>query len=76
MVIISARANDIRTVQQFTGVLFFPFLIIYLATEIGVIAPNNINLLIMSGIFLLVDLFLFYLSTATFNREEILTKWK
>ena len=75
-VIVSARASDVRTAQQFTGVMFFPFIVIYLATEIGVIALNTTNLLIMSGIFLAVDLLLFYLSTATFNREEILTKWK
>lgn len=75
-VILSARANDVRTVQQFTGALFFPFLIIYVMTEIGVIELNTINLVIMSGIFLLADLLLFYLSTKTFNREEILTRWK
>jgi len=75
-VIVSARANDVRTVQQFTGIVFFPFLIIYVMTEIGVIQLNTANLLIMSGIFLVIDLFLFYLSTATFKREEILTKWK
>ena len=75
-VIVSARANDVRTVQQFTGVMFFPFLIIYVMTEIGVIVLNTTNLLIMSGIFLVIDMLLFYLSTATFKREEILTKWK
>jgi ABC-type Na+ efflux pump permease subunit len=75
-VIMSARASDVRTVQQLSGVFFFPFLIIYVMTEIGVVALNTTNLLIMSGIFLVIDLFLFYLSTATFKREEILTKWK
>jgi len=75
-VILSARASDIRSVQQFTGILFFPFIIIYVATELGVIQLNAINLLIISGIFLLVDALLFYVSTATFKREEILTKWK
>jgi len=75
-VILSARANDVRTVQQFTGVLFFPFIIIYVMTEIGVIELNTINLVIMSGIFLLADMLLFYLSTKTFKREEILTRWK
>lgn len=75
-VIVSARASDVRTVQQFTGFLAFPFFIIYLATEIGVIRLDTGNLLIISGIFLVIDLLLFYLSTSTFNREEILTKWK
>ena len=75
-VILSARANDVRSVQQFTGVIFFPFVIIYVLTEIGVIPLTAMNLLIMSGVFLVVDLLLFYLSVATFKREEILTKWK
>ena len=75
-VILSARASDIRSVQQFTGILFFPFIVIYVATELGVIQFNAINLLIISGIFFLADVLLFYLSTATFKREEILTKWK
>ena len=75
-VILSARANDVRSVQQFTGIIFFPFIIIYVMTEIGVIPLTTINLLIMSGVFLVADLLLFYLSTATFKREEILTKWK
>ncbi len=76
IVILSARANDVRSVQQFTGVMFFPFIIIYVLTEIGVVQLTTNNLLIMSGIFLLADLLLFYLSTKTFKREEILTKWK
>jgi ABC-type Na+ efflux pump permease subunit len=75
-VIVSARSNDVRSVQQFTGVMFFPFIIIYVMTEIGIIQLNTINLIIMSGIFLLADLLLFYLSTKTFKREDILTRWK
>ena len=75
-IILSARANDVRGVQQFTGVMFFPFLIIYVMTEIGVIQLTTVNLLIMSGVFLAVDLLLFYLSIATFRREEILTRWR
>ena len=75
-VILSARANDVRSVQQFTGVMFFPFIVIYVMTEIGVIPLTAINLLIMSGIFLVADVLLFYLSIATFKREEILTKWR
>jgi ABC-type Na+ efflux pump permease subunit len=75
-VLLSARANDIRSVQQFTGVLFFPFIAIYVMTEIGVIQLDVTGLLVMSGIFLAADILLFYLSTASFNREEILTKWK
>jgi len=56
--------------------MFFPFLAIYLASEIGVITLDVNNLLIISGILLAVDVILFFVSTATFRREEILTKWK
>jgi len=76
IVILSARANDVRSVQQLTGVMVFPFFIIYVLTEIGVVQLTTINLLILSGIFLVADLVLFYLSTKTFKREEILTRWK
>jgi ABC-2 type transport system permease protein len=56
--------------------MFIPFMVIYLAGEIGVITLNTDNLLIISGAILIVDLALFYFSVATFRREEILTKWK
>jgi hypothetical protein len=35
-----------------------------------------INSLLISGVLLAVDVTLFFVSTATFRREEILTKWK
>jgi ABC-2 type transport system permease protein len=76
IVIVSSRVSDIRTVQQLTGVLFFPFIVIYVMSEIGVLQLNAINLLALAGVFLVADLLLFYLSTATFKREEILTKWR
>jgi ABC-2 type transport system permease protein len=56
--------------------MFFPFLAIYLASEIGIISLDINSLLIISGVLLAVDVALFFVSTATFRREEILTKWK
>ncbi len=75
-VIASSRVNDVRSANQISGLMFVPFMIIYLASEIGLIVLNNTNLMIIAGVLLLIDLGLFYLSTATFRREEILTKWK
>jgi ABC-type Na+ efflux pump permease subunit len=75
-VIVSSRVNDVRSASSFGILMFFPFLAIYLASEIGVITLDVNNLLIISGILLAVDVALFFVSTSTFNREEILTKWK
>ncbi len=44
--------------------------------EINVITLNANNLLIISAILAVVDAVLFFVSRSTFQREEILTKWK
>lgn len=74
-VLVSSKANDVRTAQQLGGTMFIPFIIIYVATEIGVFTLDVQNLLLISLILLIADLVLFYVSTSTFKREEILTKW-
>ncbi|MGD0478332.1 MAG: ABC transporter permease subunit [Nitrososphaerales archaeon] len=75
-VIASARVSDVRAASQLGGVLFLPFMGIYLAGEIGLISLGTNNLLIISAGLAALDLVLFRISTATFRREEILTKWK
>ncbi|HTY15553.1 MAG TPA: ABC transporter permease subunit [Methanoregulaceae archaeon] len=75
-IIISARANDVRTAQQLGSLIVIPFALIYVLGEINAIPLNVPYLLILSGIILLVDIVLFYLSKATFQRDEILTKWR
>jgi ABC-2 type transport system permease protein len=75
-VIASSRVNDVRTASQIGGLMLFPFLALFLAAQIGAITLNTQNLLIISAVLLIVDVALFYVSTATFRREEILTKWK
>lgn len=76
LILVSARANDVRAAQQFGGVLVFPFVVIYVAGETGIINLNTTNLLLISVAILAIDVLLFYLSRGTFQREEILTKWK
>jgi ABC-2 type transport system permease protein len=75
-VIISARVNDVRSAQQLGSLIVIPFAIIYVLGEIGVFPLTVPYLLILAAIILVVDIGLFYLSMATFRREEILTKWK
>jgi ABC-2 type transport system permease protein len=75
-VIASSRVSDVRAASQLGTVLFLPFMGIYLAGEIGLISLDTNNLLIIGVILAAIALVLFRVSTATFRREEILTKWK
>jgi ABC-type Na+ efflux pump permease subunit len=74
-VIVSARATDPRT-AQFQGLLIvLPLAFIYVATEVGALKLNTTTIWIISGAALIADIILFFLSTRTFQREEIITKW-
>ncbi|HYB93006.1 MAG TPA: ABC transporter permease subunit [archaeon] len=75
-VIISSRVNDVRTGQQLGGLVILPLLAIFIIGETNPLAINASHLLIISGILLAADIALSYLTRATFQREEILTKWK
>jgi len=75
-VIISSRVNDVRSAQQLAVLVIIPFFALYLLTEISVITLDTNTLLIIAGILAIVDIGLFFASRATFQREEILTKWK
>lgn len=76
-VIISARVSDVRVAQQIGILLILPFAGIYVAGELDLIPLGSTsNLIIISGILLVVDVLLFFVAKATFHREEILTKWK
>jgi len=75
-VIISSRLNDVRTAQQLGMLHILPFMGLYIASELGFFALNDTNLLILAGVVTIIDVILFFVSKATFQREEILTKWK
>jgi ABC-2 type transport system permease protein len=74
-IIVSSKVNDIRAAQQLGGLVVLPlvFVVIFASTSaqlstllaVGVIAALAVA-----------DVGLFFLSKATFQREEILTKWK
>lgn len=75
-VIISSRVNDVRSANTFGILIFIPFIAIYFASEMNIISLDITGLLIIAAILLVVDVALFFISTATFRREEILTKWR
>lgn len=75
-ILISSRANDVRAAQQLGTLIILPFGIVYFLSEFKVLTLTTNNLLIMAAVLVVVDVIIFYLVKATFQREEILTKWK
>ncbi len=76
-VIVSSRVADVRTGQQLGALAVIPFMGVYLAGELNLINLGEAsNLLIIAAALLVVDVLLFFVSRATFRREEILTRWK
>jgi ABC-2 type transport system permease protein len=75
-IIISSRINDIRAAQQIGGIISLPILALAVLPTVLPIIPMDTLALVMSGGLAAVDIGLFYLSKAIFQREEILTKWK
>jgi ABC-2 type transport system permease protein len=74
-VIVSSRASDARAAQMQGLFIVLPLAAVYVASEVGAISLNAGTLGIIAGAILIADIVLFFLSTKTFQREEILTKW-
>ena len=75
-VIVSSKVNDVRSANTYGILIFIPFMAIYFASEMSIIKLDINGLLIIAGVLFVVDVALFFISTTTFQREEILTKWK
>jgi hypothetical protein len=75
-ILVSSRVNDVRTAQQLGYLIVLPFGAVYILSEFKVLTLTTNNLLIMGAVLVVVDVIVFYLVKATFQREEILTKWK
>jgi ABC-2 type transport system permease protein len=75
-IIVSSRVNDVRSANSFGIFIFLPFIAIYFASEIGIISLDITGILIIAGILSAIDVALYFVGTAAFQREEILTKWK
>ena len=75
-ILVSSRVNDVRTAQQLGTLILLPFAAVYVLSELKVLELTTGNLLIMTAVLAVIDVIVFYLVKATFQREEILTKWK
>jgi len=75
-VIVSSRVNDIRAAQQLGSLIVLPMVLIFLLGETGTLSIDPLHLLLISGVLLVGDVALAFVSRETFQREEILTRWK
>ncbi len=74
--IMSSRVSDPRSAYQLSIVVYVPYIIIYVLTEIGTIDLTNTVMLIIGGIVAAAALILYPIVIKIFNREMILTSWK
>lgn len=75
-VVISSRMTDVRSAQQSGALLMLPFVGVFLASELGFFPLSDTNLVILAGVLAAASVGMFLLAKATFQREEILTRWR
>ena len=75
-IIVSSRVNDIRAAQQLGSIVVLPLLFVVIFASTNTTFSNLVLGLIVGAGLAVADVILFSLAKATFQREEILTKWK
>ncbi len=75
-VIVSSRVSDVRAAQQLGGIVVLPIILVLMLGSLFAFMPADLLALVMSGVLAIAAVALFYVSKATFRREEILTRWK
>jgi ABC-2 type transport system permease protein len=75
-VIVSSRVNDIRAAQQIGGLVVLPLIFLVVFAISGAADTNILLGLAVAAALAVTDVALFFVAKATFQREEILTKWK
>jgi ABC-2 type transport system permease protein len=75
-VIVSSRVSDVRAAQQLGGIVVLPIILVLTLGSLFAFMPADLLALVISGVLAIAAVALFYVSKATFRREEILTRWK
>ncbi len=75
-VVISSRMTDVRSAQQLGSLVMLPFIGLFLASELGFFALNDVNLVALAGALAAISVAMFFVAKAMFQREEILTRWR
>ena len=75
-VIASSKISDVRGANQLAGLVRIPFMVIFVYAAEGNFQLSVDNLLLVSGVLAIIELALYFVTTSTFRREQILTKWR
>ena len=75
-VMVSSRVNDPRVAEQISMIVILPVLLFFFGQLAGVVVFNQNVVLIAVAVMLVVDAFLIRIAVGTFQRENILTRWK
>ncbi len=75
-VVVSSRVSDVRASQQIGSLVILPVVVFFVIALAGFFTLGPEVMLLMAGIVLLADLGIAYLCLKTFQREQILIRWK
>lgn len=75
-IMVSSRVTDPRVAEQLAGVIVLPLILVLTGQSIGFFLLNRTMVLVAAVIIFLLDIGLVYLAIRTFERENILTRWK
>jgi ABC-2 type transport system permease protein len=75
-VLVSSRVNDARTAQQIGTMVVLPLIVVLIGQGTGLLWFGVPAILAATFLLLIVWAYLAMLSVATFDREQILTRWR
>jgi ABC-2 type transport system permease protein len=75
-VVVSSRVSDVRASQQIGSIIVLPIVAFFIIALAGLFSLGPEIMLLLSGMVLLIDVGIVYLSLKTFQRENILVRWK
>jgi ABC-2 type transport system permease protein len=75
-VVVSSRVSDVRASQQIGSLVILPVVVFFVIALAGFFTLGPEVMLLLAGIVLLGDLGIAYLCLKTFQREQILIRWK
>jgi ABC-2 type transport system permease protein len=75
-IMVSSRVNDPRVAEQLSGAVIVPIILLLLGQSVGFILLSQELVLVAAVIVVVLDVGLVYLAIQTFERENILTRWK
>jgi ABC-2 type transport system permease protein len=75
-IMVSSRVNDPRVAEQLSGAVIIPIILLLVGQSVGFLLLSPTLVLVAAIVVAVLDVGLVYLAIQTFERENILTRWK